>query len=456
MFRSLIARRRERLPAIVRRAMPVFLSTADIGFEADFKSLLDRKGDAEANVREEVAEIVEFVRRRGDEALKELTLKFDNFQLSKRFLPWPADRIESEIGKVAIEEREALEHAAYRIRAYHDHQRPVDEEWTDDGGAVLGWRWTPVDSVGLYVPGGLASYPSSVLMSAIPAKTAGAKKLFIASPAPDGQVNPLVCLAANLVGADAVFPIGGAQAIAAFAHGTKSVPRVDMIAGPGNAYVAEAKRQVFGRVGIDMIAGPSEVLVIADKENDPEWTALDLLSQAEHDEAAQAILISTDGDFASRVERNIKQQLNTLPRRQIAGESWRNFGAVIVVRNLGEAVELSNRVAPEHLQLCIDKPEELLPKIRHAGAVFLGRWTPEAIGDYVAGPSHVLPTSRSARFLSGLSVSDFMKRTSITGFTKESILESGAAAETLAHAEGLNAHGLSIRARLDAARDYRS
>ena len=407
-------------------------------------------------MREEVAEIIDLVGRQGDKALESLTLQYDKFQLSGSSLPWPPERIELEAGKVDGKEREALEQAAARIREYHVRQRPVDEYWTDATGASLGWRWTPVDTVGLYVPGGLASYPSSVLMSAIPAKVAGARKLYMASPAPGGRMNPLVCLAAELAGVDAIFPIGGAHAIAALARGTESVPRVDMVAGPGNAYVAEAKRQVFGQVGIDMLAGPSEILVIADKDNDPSWTALDLLSQAEHDKAAQAILISNDVDFARRVAENLEKRLESLPRRQIAGESWRNFGAVIVVRDFDEAAELSNRIAPEHLQLCVASPQELLARIRHAGAIFLGRWTPEAIGDYVAGPSHVLPTSRSARFSSGLSAVDFMKRTSVTGFTAESLAEAGEAAETLAKAEGLEAHGLSIRARLDAAMGLRA
>ncbi|MDE0307822.1 MAG: histidinol dehydrogenase [Albidovulum sp.] len=433
--------------------MPVLLSTSHIGFESEFSSFLGRKRESEANLRDEVAEIIEIVRRRGDKALAEFTLKYDRFQLSSGSLPWSDDKIESEIGKVDPKEQDALERSAARIRDYHERQRPLDENWTDVAGARLGWRWTPVDTVGLYIPGGSASYPSSVLMSAIPANVARARKLIIACPAPGGQVSPLLCMAAKLAEVDAIFPIGGAQAVAALAYGTESVPRVDMIAGPGNAYVAEAKRQVFGAVGIDMIAGPSEILIIADKENDPNWIALDLLSQAEHDEFAQAILISTDSGLAHRVRIAVKELLNALPRRKIAGASWQNFGAVIVARNLDEAVDLSDRIAPEHLQLCVASPSKLAARIRNAGAVFLGRWTPEAIGDYVAGPSHVLPTSRSARYSSGLSVADFMKRTSITGFSKESLLAAGDAAETLAKAEGLDAHGMSIRARLDAARD---
>ena len=435
--------------------MPVFLSTADRDFEIEFQAFLGRKRETAANVREKVSEIIEFVRVSGDDALEKLTLKFDKFRLEDGNLPWPKERIESEIAKVGQKEREALGQAADRIREYHERQRPTDRTWTDDTGASLGWRYTPVDSVGLYVPGGSASYPSSVLMSAIPAKVAGTRQLYVASPAPDGRVNPLVCLAASIADVDGIFPIGGAQAVAALAYGTESVPRVDMVAGPGNAYVAEAKRQVFGLVGIDMIAGPSEILIIADKDNDSSWVALDLLSQAEHDESAQAILITTDGDFAERVQRAVGERLESLPRRKIASASWQNFGAIIVVRGLGEAVELSDRVAPEHLQLCVASPEELSACVRNAGAVFLGRWTPEAVGDYVAGPSHVLPTSRTARYSSGLSVTDFMKRTSITGYSMESLLASGEAAESLAKAEGLDAHGMSIRARLDAARALR-
>ncbi|MCY4462025.1 MAG: histidinol dehydrogenase [Albidovulum sp.] len=436
--------------------MPVLLSTSDAEFEPDFHAFQNRKRSAAARVREDVDEIIDRVRNGGDKALSELTRRLDGFQLGACALPWPEERIELEIGKVSRTEREALESAASRILDYHRRQIPSDECWTDASGARLGWRWTPADAVGLYVPGGIAAYPSSVLMSAIPAKVAGVRKLLVASPAPGGKANPLVFLAARLAGVDSIFPVGGAQAIAAFACGTETVPQVDMIAGPGNAYVAEAKRLLFGQVGIDMLAGPSEILVIADKDNDPEWVALDLLSQAEHDRAAQAILISTDREFAECVERAVARRLETLPRRKIARRSWEEFGAVILVRNLGEAADLCNRLAPEHVQLCVAEPEELSADIRHAGAIFLGRWTPEAIGDYVAGPSHVLPTSGSARFSSGLSVADFMKRTSITGFSANSLAETGESAETLARAEGLEAHALSIRARLDAIGDGRA
>jgi histidinol dehydrogenase len=320
----------------------------------------------------------------------------------------------------------------------------------DASGAKLGWRWTPVSAAGLYVPGGLASYPSSVLMNAIPAKVAGVERLVIVCPTPGGVVNPLVLLAAEIAGVDLVYRIGGAQAIAALAYGTETIAAVDKITGPGNAYVAAAKRRVFGRVGIDMIAGPSEILVIADKDNNPDWVALDLLSQAEHDESAQSILVTDDAEFGLAVAAAVDKRLETLQRREIAGASWRRNGAVITVRTLAEAAALSNRVAPEHLELCVADPEALSQAITHAGAIFLGAWTPEAIGDYVGGPNHVLPTARSARFSSGLSVMDFIKRTTIARMTPEALAAIGPAAERLAYSESLEAHGLSVRARLDA------
>jgi histidinol dehydrogenase len=340
--------------------------------------------------------------------------------------------------------------AAERIIAYHARQLPQDESWIDPAGATLGWRWGPVDSAGLYVPGGLASYPSSVLMNAIPAKVAGVERLVIAAPTPDDKVNPLVLLAARLSGVDAIYRIGGAQAVAALAYGAGSIKPVDKITGPGNAFVAAAKRRVFGQVGIDMIAGPSEILVIADSDNDPDWIALDLMSQAEHDESAQSILITTDSAFAEAVAAAVEVRLETLERRAIAGPSWRDYGALIVARDLDHAAELSNRVAPEHLELCVADPEALSLKIRHAGAIFMGAHTPEAIGDYIGGPNHVLPTARSARFSSGLSVLDFMKRTTIAKMTPGALAAIGPAAETLAKAESLEAHGLSVRSRLDA------
>jgi len=368
--------------------------------------------------------------------------------LTSETIAFTKAEIEAEIAKVAPEDRAALELAAERISAYHARQMPEDALWHDASGATLGWRWTPVSAAGLYVPGGLASYPSSVLMNAIPAKVAGVKRLVVTCPTPGGVVNPLVLLAAEIAGVDTVYRIGGAQAVAALAYGTQTIQPVDKITGPGNAYVAAAKRRVFGRVGIDMIAGPSEILVIADRDNDPDWIALDLLSQAEHDESAQSILITPDAGFAARVVAAVEKRLETLERRAIAGASWRDFGAVILCRDLAEAAVLSNRVAPEHLELCVADPDALAAEITHAGAIFLGAWTPEAIGDYVGGPNHVLPTARSARFSSGLSVLDFVKRTTLAKMTPEALAAIGPSAERLARSESLEAHGLSVTARL--------
>ncbi|NCT12727.1 MAG: histidinol dehydrogenase, partial [Rhodobacterales bacterium] len=360
-----------------------------------------------------------------------------------------ADEIAAECAKVSPGDRAALELAAQRIRAYHARQMPVGESWTDATGATLGWRWGPVAAAGLYVPGGLASYPSSVLMNAIPAKVAGVGRLAICVPTPDGVCNPLVLLAARIAGVDEIYRIGGAQAIAALAYGTQTIAPVDKITGPGNAYVAAAKRRVFGRVGIDMIAGPSEILVIADGDNEPDWIALDLLSQAEHDESAQALLITDDAAFGRAVMAAVDRRLETLERRAIAGASWRDFGAVIVVEDLAQAAALSDRIAPEHLELCVAEPEALASRISHAGAIFLGHWTPEAIGDYIGGPNHVLPTARSARFSSGLSVMDFLKRTTLSRMTPGALRAIGPAAVRLATSESLQAHGLSVQARLD-------
>ena len=429
--------------------MPVFLSSADQGFEAAFAALLSAKREDAPDVDEAVAAIIADVRARGDDAVIELTSRFDRLDLTPETLAFSEAEIASECAKVPAAEREALELAAERIRAYHERQVPEDARWTDASGAELGWRWGPVSAAGLYVPGGLASYPSSVLMNAIPAKVAGVERLVVTCPTPEGAVNPLVLLAAQISGVDTVYRIGGAQAIAALAYGTETISAVDKITGPGNAYVAAAKRRVFGRVGIDMIAGPSEILVIADKDNDPDWIALDLLSQAEHDESAQSILVTDDADFGRAVTAAVETRLETLERRAIAGASWRDFGAVIVARDLDEAAALSNRVAPEHLELCVADPDALAAKITHAGALFLGRWTPEAIGDYVGGPNHVLPTARSARFSSGLSVLDFLKRTTIAKMTPEALRAIGPSAERLAKSESLEAHGLSVRARLD-------
>jgi histidinol dehydrogenase len=429
--------------------MPVFLNTTDAGFEAAFEALLGQKREEAEDVDQAVAGIIADVRARGDAAVIELTTRFDRLALTPETLAFSLSEIEAEIARVSPEDRAALELAAERIRAYHERQRPQDESWTDSAGATLGWRWTPVSAAGLYVPGGLASYPSSVLMNAIPAKVAGVERLVIACPTPEGRVNPLVLLAARIAGVDTIYRIGGAQAIAALAYGTQTIQPVDKITGPGNAFVAAAKRRVFGRVGIDMIAGPSEILVIADADNDPDWIALDLLSQAEHDESAQSILVTPSAVFGDAVAKAVAKRLETLERRAIAGASWAQNGAVIVTRDLAEAAELSNRVAPEHLELCVADPEALAQQITHAGAIFLGQYTPEAIGDYIGGPNHVLPTARSARFSSGLSVLDFLKRTTLAKMTPEALKAIGPAAERLAQSESLQAHGLSVRARLD-------
>jgi histidinol dehydrogenase len=429
--------------------MPVFLDTQDAGFEDQFLTLLGAKREDSPDVDATVAEIIADVRARGDAAVIELTQRFDRQTLTPQTLAFKPEEIAQAIDKVPPEDRAALDLAAARIRAYHQRQMPGDEQWTDAAGATLGWRWSPVSSAGLYVPGGLASYPSSVLMNAIPAKVAGVTRLAITVPTPDGVVNPLVLLAAHIAGVDEIYRIGGAQAIAALAYGTASIAPVDKITGPGNAFVAAAKRRVFGKVGIDMIAGPSEILVIADKDNDPDWIALDLLSQAEHDESAQSILMTDDAGFGRAVAEAVKARLQSLERRAIAGASWRDNGAVIVVRDLDEAADLSNRIAPEHLELCVADPDALSQKIIHAGAIFLGKWTPEAIGDYVGGPNHVLPTARSARFSSGLSVMDFLKRTTLSRMTPAALRAIGPAAEALAISESLEAHGLSVRARLD-------
>ena len=429
--------------------MPHFLNTQDAGFEAAFTALLGMKREDSPDVDATVAEIIADVRARGDAAVIELTSRFDKLDLTPDTLAFTPAEIAAEIAKVSPEDRTALELAAERIRAYHLRQMPEDAQWQEASGAMLGWRWTPVSAAGLYVPGGLASYPSSVLMNAIPAKVAGVARLAIACPTPGGVVNPLVLLAAQLAGVDEIYRIGGAQAIAALAYGTQTIAPVDKITGPGNAFVAAAKRRVFGKVGIDMIAGPSEILVIADASTDPDWIALDLLSQAEHDESAQSILVTPDAGFARAVTAAVEKHLEVLERRAIAGASWQAFGAVILTRDLDEAAALSNRVAPEHLELCVADPDALCQKITHAGAIFLGGWTPEAIGDYVGGPNHVLPTARSARFSSGLSVMDFVKRTTLARMTPEALAAIGPAAERLAQSESLQAHGLSVRARLD-------
>jgi histidinol dehydrogenase len=429
--------------------MPQFLATTDPDFESRFTALLSAKREDSPDVDDVVAQIIADVRARGDDALIDLTAKFDRQTLTAQTLRFTPAEIAAECAKVSHADRAALELAAARIRAYHARQMPDDAQWTDECGATLGWRWTPVSAAGLYVPGGLASYPSSVLMNAIPAKVAGVQRLAIVVPTPDGVTNPLVLLAAQIAGVDEIYRIGGAQAIAALAYGTATIAPVDKITGPGNAYVAAAKRRVFGKVGIDMIAGPSEILVIADRDNDPDWIALDLLSQAEHDESAQSLLITDDADFGRAVAAAVDARLQTLERRAIAGASWRDFGAIITVADMDQAVALSDRIAPEHLEICTSDAENLAARVTHAGAIFIGSWTPEAIGDYIGGPNHVLPTARSARFSSGLSVMDFIKRTTLSRMTPDALAAIGPAAERLAQSESLQAHGLSVRARLD-------
>lgn len=429
--------------------MPTFLTATDPDFEQAFRTVLSAKREDSPDVDAVVAGIIADVQTRGDAALIDLTARFDRMDLTADRLRFTEAEIAAECAKVSAADQAALELAAARIRDYHARQMPRDASWTDSVGATLGWRWTPVAAAGLYVPGGLASYPSSVLMNAVPAKVAGVGRLAICVPTPDGLCNPLVLMAARIAGVDEIYRVGGAQAIAALAYGTATIPPVDKITGPGNAYVAAAKRRVFGKVGIDMIAGPSEILVIADADNDPDWIALDLLSQAEHDESAQAILITTDAVFGQAVAAAVAARLETLERRAIAGASWRDFGAVIVVDDLATAARLSDRIAPEHLELCVADPDALSAMVTHAGAIFLGHWTPEAIGDYIGGPNHVLPTARSARFSSGLSVMDFLKRTTLARMTPQALAAVGPAAERLAQSESLQAHGLSVRARLD-------
>jgi len=416
-------------------------------FADAFDTLLNSGRETEEDVAATVRTIIADVRARGDEALIELTERFDKVRLASLRLEYSEiDAAEAQCSREALK---ALDVAAGRIEVYHRRQLPKDESFVDEAGATLGWRWTPLDSVGLYVPGGTASYPSSVLMNAIPARVAGVARIAMVTPASGGTINPLVLAAAKRAGVREIYRIGGAQAVAALAYGTQSIAAVDKIVGPGNAYVAAAKREVFGRVGIDSIAGPSEILVVSDGESDPDWIAADLLSQAEHDASSQSILITDDTGFADKVDEAVTRALETLPRREIAAASWQNFGAVIVVANLDDAAPLVDRIAPEHLEIATADPERLLARVKHAGAIFLGRHTPEAMGDYIAGPNHVLPTSRTARFSSGLSVLDFMKRTTLLSCTPGVIQQIGPDAITLAEAEGLDAHARSIAARLN-------
>lgn len=424
------------------------LNTADPDFDRQFGDFLALDRDDGANVAAAVAEIISAVRGSGLTAVASLTRKFDGFDVDQQNVRVGAAEIDRAVNACDADDIAALEFAAARIRAYHEKQTPSDMRYKDDAGVTLGWRWNAVDAAGLYAPGGRAAYPSSVLMNAIPAQVAGVKRLVMTTPTPNGDANPLVYAAARIAGIHEIYRIGGAQAIAALAYGAGPIRPVDVIVGPGNAYVAEAKRQVFGRVGIDSVAGPSEILVLADSDNDPAWIAADLLSQAEHDPSSQSVLITDDAAFADAVAAAVKAQLATSPRADIARAAWRHNSAIMVVGSLDDAPALIDAIAPEHLELAVGDPEAMLGKVRHAGAVFLGRHTPEAAGDYVAGPDHVLPTARAARYASGLSVLDFMKRTSIIGCDEQSLGAIGPAAARLADAEGLPSHAESIRIRL--------
>ncbi len=430
--------------------MPLRLNSSDPDFETAFTALLSGKRETDEDVDAAVAEILETVRRQGDAALIAYTERFDRLSLSAAGLRISEEDLAAAEADCDPETLAALRLAAERIADYHNRQKPEDLDYRDPAGVRLGHRWTAVAAAGLYVPGGTAAYPSSVLMNALPAKVAGVERLVMTVPTPDGVVNPLVLAAARLAGVSEVYRVGGAQAIAALAFGTETIRPVDKIVGPGNAYVAAAKRRVFGTVGIDMIAGPSEVLVVADADNRPDLIAADLLSQAEHDTAAQSILITDDAGFADAVAAAVDAQLATLPRREIAGASWRDHGAIVLLGSMAEAPALIDRIAPEHLELAVADPDALARQVRNAGAIFLGRHTPEAIGDYLAGPNHVLPTARSARFSSGLSVLDFMKRSSIVACDAESIRAIGPATVRLAEAEGLDAHARSVALRLAA------
>jgi histidinol dehydrogenase len=429
--------------------MPIRLSTRDADFGARFAAFLATKREAAEDVEAVVRAIIADVAARGDRALTELTRRFDRVDLDKIGIRVEDSALDAALGSIDREIRAALELAKARIETHHRRQLPRDEIYADPIGVELGHRWTAIEAAGLYVPGGTAAYPSSVLMNAMPARVAGVERLAMTVPAPDGKINPLVLAAAKLAGVTEVYRVGGAQAIAALAFGTETIKAVAKIVGPGNAYVATAKRLVFGRVGIDMVAGPSEVLVLADSGADPAWIAADLLAQAEHDQAAQPILVTDDTELAEAVERSLARQLQSLPRAEIAGLSWRDFGAVILVRDLDEAIPLVDRIAPEHLEILAADPERLSARIRNAGAIFLGPYTPEAIGDYIGGSNHVLPTARAARYASGLGVLDFMKRTSILKCGPDQLKKLGPAAIALAKAEGLEAHARSVQLRLD-------
>jgi histidinol dehydrogenase len=425
------------------------LRTKDSDFEQNFTKLLHSKRESSPQIYQVVADILADVRMDGDDALIKLTKKFDRVDLQAGSLRITGDEIEAALKQVEPEVLQALEFASQRIKSHHEKQKPEDHIYTDELGVKLGTRWTPVDAVGIYVPGGLASYPSSVLMNALPAKVAGVVRIAMVVPTPDGKLNPAVLAAARIAGVSEIYRIGGAQGVGALAYGTKTIAPVDKIVGPGNAYVAEAKRQVFGTVGIDMIAGPSEILVIADDSANPAWIAADLLAQAEHGAGAQSIAMVTSEALGDAVAGEVERQLKTLSRNAIAAEGWDEFGAIIVVEDIARAVALSNRLAPEHLELALDNPENVLPEIRHAGSIFMGHHTPEAVGDYVAGPNHVLPTARSARYASALGTIDFMKRSSILNCPPGALARLAQETVTLAEAEDLQAHGRSVSIRLN-------
>lgn len=428
--------------------MPIRLDARAPDFAARFTAFVNARRESDQDVSQVVRDVIARVRESGDAALAEYSQRFDRIDVEKLGLRISQQEIKAARAQVSADVVQALELAAERIRAFHLQQRPTDSDTTDASGVRAGWRWRALDAAGLYVPGGLASYPSSVLMNAIPAKVAGVARLAMVTPTPDGRLNPLVLVAADIAGVDEVYRVGGAQAIAALAYGTKTIASVDKIVGPGNAYVAEAKRQLFGVVGIDMVAGPSEILVVADAQSDPRWLAIDLLSQAEHDATAQAILITDSADLAARTAEEVEAWLGQLATAKTARAAWEHYGALILVENLADAVPLIDRLAPEHLALSVENPDALLHSVRHAGSVFLGRHTPEAIGDYVGGPNHVLPTGRRARFSSGLSVADFMKRTTFLACSDQGLAAIGPAAVALAEAEGLEAHAQSVRVRL--------
>jgi len=424
------------------------LNADDPGFAAAFDTLVNARREADEDVSAKVREIVKRVRAEGDAALADLTSTYDKFDLDKSGWSITAEQCKSAYDGLPPDLRSAIELAAKRIAAYHEKQRPQDDQWTDEAGVRLGYRWNAVEAAGIYVPGGLAAYPSSLLMNAIPAKVAGVERIVMMSPTPGGALNPAVLAAAHVAGVSEIWRVGGAQAIATLAYGTQRIGRVDVITGPGNAWVAEAKRQVYGVVGIDMVAGPSEIVVVADGRNDPDWIAADLLSQAEHDETSQSILFTDDGAFADAVADAVQRQLGELSTGARATKSWNANGAIVIVPTLEAAMPLVDRLAPEHLELAVDDPQSLFDMVRHAGSVFMGRMTPEAMGDYLAGPNHVLPTGRRARFSSGLSVLDFMKRTSVIQLDARAMGQLGPAAVALAEAEGLPAHAASVAKRL--------